>query len=506
MQTIAGYCRVSSDEQARVGTIATQRQEITTYAAREGFQIDWYEDDGYSGVIPLAERPAGKRLLAEIDADRVNHLVIFDFTRLARGKRSNVVLNTVYDLLERGCRVTSIHDHEDLYPSFADDEEAEDINLMIRSWYSASERKRFLLRVRLGKLRAANEGRWWGGPMPYGYASDENKHIVLDQSIAGAGMTKAQVIERIFSMIAGGSTTTKVADHLNALQIPSAFAERKWEGVPRMGKWRHNVLLRILHRDWYYGEHTYRSKKGETVLVKVPPLVTRDVWETVQRVLTSNERKSTRNAKRSYPLRGLIKCSCGRTFSGDLEHGKDRVYRCSSRRDRHLRLCSFPRISAPSIEGIVWRGVLAQLRAYDGYLLPSDVEEDHSEELAACRVRLDNLGKQRKRLVTAFGEGTINADDLAQQLKRMDTEKSSLSARVQELQHVESSRVAAPQIDELQAVVMHYQDDDEIAHEVMAEVFSVLVEYVQLDNDRSQYTATVKTVLGEFQQQHTKKR
>ena len=58
------YLRVSSEGQREAGTIQTQSDSLTRYAAARGFEVaDVYPDDGVDGTIPLHERPEGRRLL-----------------------------------------------------------------------------------------------------------------------------------------------------------------------------------------------------------------------------------------------------------------------------------------------------------------------------------------------------------------------------------------------------------------------------------------------------------
>ena len=56
---VAVYCRVSSDEQAERGTIDNQRVYADKYVKLRDLSVyDYYIDDGVSGMLPLAERPA----------------------------------------------------------------------------------------------------------------------------------------------------------------------------------------------------------------------------------------------------------------------------------------------------------------------------------------------------------------------------------------------------------------------------------------------------------------
>ena len=67
MRRIVTYERVSSEEQRERATIKTQQAELTVELSRDPDVrlVTRYIDDGVSGTIPMALRPAGKRLLAD---------------------------------------------------------------------------------------------------------------------------------------------------------------------------------------------------------------------------------------------------------------------------------------------------------------------------------------------------------------------------------------------------------------------------------------------------------
>lgn len=65
---VAAYCRVSTEEQGNKSTIDNQIFEIKKYCSVNNYEIvDFYNDNGISGSIPLSERPQGKRLLIDIE-------------------------------------------------------------------------------------------------------------------------------------------------------------------------------------------------------------------------------------------------------------------------------------------------------------------------------------------------------------------------------------------------------------------------------------------------------
>jgi predicted site-specific integrase-resolvase len=71
------YGRVSSDEQRERQTIQTQVELADEYCQSHGLAIyDHYLDDGVSGTVPFAERPAGSRLVEDARNNAFETVVI----------------------------------------------------------------------------------------------------------------------------------------------------------------------------------------------------------------------------------------------------------------------------------------------------------------------------------------------------------------------------------------------------------------------------------------------
>jgi putative DNA-invertase from lambdoid prophage Rac len=87
-----GYCRVSSPGQEKDGqSLDVQHDAIAAYAQAKGLgEVAFYIDGGVSGSIPIADRPAGGKLVERVR--RGDHVVM---TRINRGFRN------LFDFLHR---------------------------------------------------------------------------------------------------------------------------------------------------------------------------------------------------------------------------------------------------------------------------------------------------------------------------------------------------------------------------------------------------------------------
>ena len=63
---LIGYCRVSTENQKKEGTIELQRSNLTEYAEREGHElVRVFEDEGVSGG--MEKRPGLARLFSYLE-------------------------------------------------------------------------------------------------------------------------------------------------------------------------------------------------------------------------------------------------------------------------------------------------------------------------------------------------------------------------------------------------------------------------------------------------------
>jgi site-specific DNA recombinase len=187
----------------------------------------------------------------------------------------------------------------------------------------------------------------------------------------------------------------------------------------------------------YYGLHRLRSPPG-VVEREVPPRVSRDLWDTVQRQLKRNRTLSTKNATRPYLLRGLITCDdCGRHFTGCSSHS-DYYYRCNSQQVTvHLdprQRCRAKRLQASWLETLVWLDCASFVRN------PGEALQEAQQQLRARNAQTADLAKQqhtlaqqlaekdaeRERVLTLFRRNRISVDEAEQQLDSIAQEAGTL--------------------------------------------------------------------------------
>ena len=190
---VATYERVSSEDQRERETIKTQTDELARRIERESDVelVERYADDGVSGTIPLAERPAGRRLMADAASGRFAELWVYKLDRLGRDAVDLLVVRRRF--MELGIRLISVVEAEPDLLSY-------DVQAVVADHY----RREFLRRSADGMNRAAREGRYPGGIVAFGYVvagTKENARLVADTTPLWADLSAADVVRRIYERL-----------------------------------------------------------------------------------------------------------------------------------------------------------------------------------------------------------------------------------------------------------------------------------------------------------------
>src|SRR5918993_1483917 len=176
---VALYLRVSSDEQRERESIKTQREFFEQYCKLYGLEVtETYADDGVSGTIPLYERPEGRRLLEDAQAEKFETLLVYRLDRLGR---SLLVIVDAHDRLQlAGASLRSATE-----PIDTSNPSGRLIFQMLAS-FAEYERETIWERTRAGLHRAFRGGKYIGR-VPYGYnlsassEADESNLVVVEE-------------------------------------------------------------------------------------------------------------------------------------------------------------------------------------------------------------------------------------------------------------------------------------------------------------------------------------
>ena len=383
----AVYCRVSSDERLdqEFNSIDAQKEAGHAYIASQRAEgwipvADDYDDPGYSGGN--TDRPALKRLLADIERGLIDIVVVYKIDRLTRSLADFAKMVDVFDLHD--VSFSAVTQQINSATSMG--------RLMLNVLLSFAQFEREVTSERIrDKIAAAKrKGMWMGGVPSIGY-DVVNRQLVVNDA-------EAAVVRRIFEeMLTIGSPTLIAAD-LTAEGITTK-AWTTQEGQTRSGtRIDKKYLHKLLRNRIYLGE---LSHKGNWYPGAHPPIIDRALWDKVHAVLAKDSHaRSVETKIRSRTdalLRGLLYAPSGErmypTYSSKRGH-KYHYYVSKSESRFGAPGKSFARLPAPEIEA----AVVAQIRT----VLTSP------ESVAAVVRHIQRNGAQIDEATTVMAMGRLN--------------------------------------------------------------------------------------------------
>ncbi|MGB9845884.1 MAG: recombinase family protein [Desulfotomaculales bacterium] len=447
---IAMYCRVSTEDQANEETIEIQLEFGRKFFDLHGIKdVKYFCDNGVSGLVPFGERPAGRELL-EAAKNGIKEVYVYRISRLGRNAR--LILNAVHELEQYGVRVRSMTEPFDTADTVGQ------FILTIMAGAAQLDRDRIVQDTYDGMIRKVKEEGKWPGLPPFGYMKGEDGRVVPDEHpVPGLEhITPAGVVELIFNLVAKQKyTTVQVADHLNALGIPSSLEIYKRLGMfknrrtPKKG-WLPPFIWHILNDETYIGKRVfYADRIKEQIITEIPPIISHEIWMKARQVLAEHSRKNWYKPKYRYLLTGLVRCgNCGRIYTGRTvkrrrystgEFYLERSYCCASKRTYGEKSCGNQNINADKLEETVWEiitdfisnpGPALEKLAFQAQLTqPAGLQEEEKRLAAALAGKED----EKQRVMSLFRKGLASMEEVEKQMEEMEKEKRILQERLAEV-------------------------------------------------------------------------
>ncbi|MEM7334747.1 MAG: recombinase family protein [Chloroflexota bacterium] len=319
------YARVSGDDRTNsTSSLEGQLELCRKYAKDNGWEIvgelaeDFRGASGADWNLPQINKALDLAKEGQFDV-----LVARELDRLARDLAKQLVLETEFKRYGVNIKY-AVGDYDDSLDG--------DLTKRIRGVIAEYERLKISERMVRGRRRKAQSGYVvLHGNAPYGYVADKTEAGVLlkvDPKIA-------EIIKMIFDWyLHKGWGTPKISKKLNALGVPPPSAIKNRGETPKAKKWNYSQVLRILKNKTYMGEWMYgkRRRRGENpsdyhITVKVPSIISKEMYELAQEKVKSNAKLSTRNTKRQYLLAKRCFCKlCQTSMSSFTKIDRNKPY------------------------------------------------------------------------------------------------------------------------------------------------------------------------------------
>lgn len=430
MKKIAIYCRVSSDDQKERDTIENQVDILNTYIEMNSSltKVSEYLDDGISGTIPFQERPAGKNLIEDAKKGLFNTVLVWKIDRFGRDTLSG--LSSIELLRSYEVEIISITEPFDLNTPTGRFQFITYLNM------AELERNNILDRMFLGATRAAKQGKWLGGIVPYGYYVNKDKFLEINEF-------EAATVRKIFDMYLNEKLSSlDISLYLNSLGIDSNYAARgtgKNKNSNKKSLWSTSSVQRILSSKTYAGIHEYgkrSTRRKETIIREVPAIIPLEIFDQVAERRKKNMLTSKRNSpNRQFLLRQLVICGeCGRKYYGTYYKSKNDVYTCSSKKTPAKKLynlnCTNPNIPADFVEDLVWEECKNIMINYDNYKLKKDSFSEEKKSLIydmeQIKENINKLDLEKNNILKLFRKNIIDEIELESQIEDIKAESEKL--------------------------------------------------------------------------------
>ena len=454
---VALYIRLSKEDESEGPSQSVQNQEslLREFVQQHRLSVyDTYVDDGWSGTS--FDRPSFQRMIADIEAKKVNMVITKDLSRLGR----DYILTGHY--MER-----YFPEHRVRYISLLDgidtgvDSTANDIT-PFRAIMNDMYAKDISKKIKSVKRDKQRKGQFIGGKPVYGYKmhpTEKNK-IVIDEEVA-------PIVRRIFALALSGMSCRNIATLLNqeGVPTPATYAHLPVaKPGPYTGLWSSERISDMLQNETYIGNMvqgrsvkiSYKSKKclkqdpANWVVVEGThdPLVDRETFQKVRMLV--NSRRHTRSRTYDFLLKGLIFChECGyplAVLNRKNARGEDVLYFVCRTYQRFTKagVCSCHSIKEKTVTDAVVAKVREVCQAYlnPDELLPVAQEAAENagkqssleSELQALQSNIDSLTANLDRMYTDRLSGLLPEADFQRIFGRIKLEREQLEEKRQELE------------------------------------------------------------------------
>ena len=495
------YIRLSKEDESEGPSQSVQNQEslLREFVQQHRLSVyDTYIDDGWSGTN--FDRPAFQRMIADIEAKKVNMVITKDLSRLGR----DYILTGHY--MER-----YFPEHRVRYISLLDgidtgvDSTANDIT-PFRAIMNDMYAKDISKKIKSVKRDKQRKGQFIGGKPVYGYKmhpTEKNK-IVIDEEVA-------PIVRRIFAMALSGMSCRNIATLLNQEGVPTPATYANLPVVrpgPYTGLWSSERISDMLQNETYIGNMvqgrsvkiSYKSKKclkqnpANWVVVEGThePLVDLETFQKVRMLV--NSRKHTRSRTYDFLLKGLIFChECGyplAVLNRKNARGEDVLYFVCRTYQRFTKagVCTCHSIKEKTVTDAVIAKVREVCQAYlnPDELLPvareavENVRRQSSleAELQALQSKIESLTANLDRMYSDRLNGLLPEEDFQRIFNRTKLDRKLLEEKRQELELQKKSPVRSE--DRARELVQRFIETAGESRELLVS----LIERVELTADK----------------------
>ena len=469
------YLRLSLEDNGKKDADSLENQQalLENYIAERPFLelVNIYTDNGCTGTD--FERPAFKCMMEDIRKGKINCIVTKDLSRLGRNYvETGDYLERVFPFL--GVRFIAVNDNYDSSQINASDQLAASLRNLVNDAYAKDISRKISTAMKAKRQR----GDFLGAYEPYGYLRDpvNPSKLIIDQEIA-------PIVKEIFELRATGIGIERICRVLNEKGYPSPGRLRFERGIitnnNKKGSdlpWNRHVLKDLLLNVVYIG-NLAQGRTGSSLYKGIPfhqkdesewdvvngthePIISRELWDTVQALNTKRSREIKDSfgryanlPKRPNPYGSLLRCAdCGRVIkyvrSYSNKGNKDYYnYKCPQYIELGAQACSSKNIKAEQLDMAVLETIRKQMDVFLEVqillrrLMPKAKSRISCEEALQRKQKvsaeLERKRRQSALLYSDFKDGLISQEEYVYAKKQYQADMDSLEQEFYEIQYME---------------------------------------------------------------------
>lgn len=475
------YVRISTNKQLDNTSIEQQFEAIEKYCKENNIiLVKIYVEKPASGES-FSNRPEFKKMFYDVfqEENNIDSIIVFKQDRISRNsldsqyifnrlKKANKNLISIADNID-----TNDHNSKLIY--------------QILGIIAEIEKDLIAFRTSLGMQKTFENGDFNGGRV-FGY-NLINKKLVIDEE-------EARVVKYIFDCYSNKMWGyRKIASNLNMQGIKTK----------KDNHWSITAVKTILNNKIYIG---YVKWKGNYKEGNHYPIISEELWERTQKLLSLRSYTQEKLHNGSFPLSGLLKCpTCGGAMVQGNANKKYKYYVCGRFKNSGSKACNSNLVKKEYAE----QEVLSQVMNYLNNLnlsvplqtvvidnLKSELEPIE-EELKLLEKSLSELKREKQDLLQLYTKRIIDIDTLSEEMKRVQNQESEQK----EFKITLTNQIELKNNNDLLPVINRIANDFNAFYNLLddydkKEFLRFLIKEIQVSTGEKPKNRTIKEIVYEF--------
>lgn len=435
----AAYCRVSTEKEDQANSFESQQRFFREYIRHQpGWELyEIYADEGITGTS-TKKRVRFNRMIDDAFAGKFQLILTKEVSRFSRN-----ILDTIRytrELKALGIGVLFMTDGINTLDADAE------MKLSLMASMAQDESRRTSARVKWGQTRQMERGVVFGRSL-LGYDVKDGKLTINPEG--------AELVRLIFQKYGiEKKGTTVIARELREAGFATSSGNLNWNN---------SHIVKVLKNEKYVGDlvqkktytpdyltHSRKRNRGEEELICIrnhhEPIVSRELWDTVQRELAARNRRDGAGHSNRYVFSGEIKCAeCGSSFVSRVKRRKDgssyRRWGCRKAAVEGSKSCGVGKLLREELAMDILKQAIRSIPVDRRQVIQNLSElvsdsSDVSRSVESIQREIDRVEGKRLRLMDAYLAGDMNRAEMLALRERYCDKLQSLKEQLDAQQNV----------------------------------------------------------------------